>query len=481
MISPRDRGTKRQPSKDRLLLTVENGWKSIKKRDHKKIDEISDDYRRFLTLVKTERAATNEGVARAKEHGYTDLQDVINSGNRLKPGDRIYANIKGKTLLLIHIGKDPIEQGLRIVGGHTDSPRLDLKPRPLYEDGGLSMLDTHYYGGIKKYQWVTIPLALHGVVTKKDGESVQINIGEDADDPVFTITDLLPHLGKDQAEKKLNDGITGEGLNVVFGSIPDSGGDSKTAIKLNSLKLLHDKYGINESDLISAELSLVPAGAARDLGIDRSMILGYGHDDRVSAFSAMRALFDIKRTPDKTAVCILTDKEEIGSVGATGMYSFLFENVMAEIVNLSTSDYSDLILRRCLKNSKMLSADVNALHDPNYPEVSSPNDNMAKMNHGLVVTKYVGSRGKAGSNDARAEYIAELRTIFDDAGVIWQTGEIGKVDQGGGGTIAFMLARYEMDVIDCGVGVLSMHAPWEVVGKLDIYMAYKGYNAFYRS
>ena len=465
-----------------LLLTTENGWPSLSQSGEKELNTFCDDYRsRFLSKVKTEREANKEAIILAEAGGFTDIRSFLTRRKKISAGDKVYVNVADKTLILAHIGTKDLAQGMRIIGGHTDSPRLDLKPRPIYEDSGLSFLDTHYYGGIKKYQWVTLPLALHGVVIKKNGETVNICIGEDENDPVFTITDILPHLGKDQAEKKLGDAITGEGLNVLFGSIPVNDSEVKDKVKLNALKILNRRYDINEFDLTSAELELVPAGLARNLGIDNSMILGYGHDDRVSVYTAVRALLDLPKTPEVTAMCILTDKEEIGSVGATGMYSFLFENVVAEIINLRVRNYSDLLLRRCLKNSKMLSADVNALHDPNYPEVSSPNDNMAKMNHGLVLTKYVGSRGKSGSNDARAEYLAELRKIFDDAGVLWQTGEIGKVDQGGGGTIAFMLARYEMDVVDCGVGLLCMHAPWEVVGKLDVYMAYKGYRAFYQT
>ncbi len=464
-----------------LFFKTENAWPTLPDAERDSVFAFCEDYRRFLSKVKTEREAHSEGVALAEAHGFLSLDDAIATGTRLKPGDKVYAGVADKTLLLAVIGHEDIEQGMRIVGGHTDSPRLDLKPRPLYEDSGLVLIDTHYYGGIKKYQWVTIPLALHGVITRKGGERINVCIGESPEDPVFVITDLLPHLGKNQGEKKLNEGITGEELNALFGSIPAADTDEKEKVKLNILRLLHERYGIDECDFTSAELELVPAGAARDLGFDRSMLLGYGHDDRVSAYTGIRALLDLPDIPKTTAMCILTDKEEIGSVGATGMYSFLFENVAAEIVNLCRSDYSDLILRRCLKHSKMLSADVNALHDPDFADVSSPHNNMAQMNCGLVVTKYVGSKGKSGSNDARSEYIAELREIFDTAGVSWQTGEIGKVDQGGGGTIAFMLARYGMDVVDCGVGVLSMHAPWEVVGKLDVYMAYKGYQAFYRA
>jgi aspartyl aminopeptidase len=461
-----------------LEISNDNGWTRISARDEKLLESFTTDYRGFLSTVKTEREAHDEGVALAQAKGFKPLQECIDKGTRLKAGDKVYYSAAGKTLFLAHIGKRPITDGMRIVGGHTDSPRLDLKPRPLYEDGNMVLLDTHYYGGVRKYQWVTIPLAMHGVVFKKDGTRVDICIGEDEDDPVLCISDLLPHLAKDQNVKKLGDAITGEGLNVLFGSRPPKKKASGKAIKGAILTLLHDTYGIDESDLIRAELEVVPAGKARDLGIDRSMILGYGHDDRVCAYTGLRATTDLKRTPEYTAMCILCDKEEIGSVGATGMNSFLFENVASEMVNLIVDDYSTLILRRALRASKMLSADVNVLHDPNYPEVSSPNNNMAKMNQGLVVTKYVGARGKSGSNDASAEFMAEVTTILDKAKVVWQTGEIGKVDQGGGGTIAYMMSRYGMDVVDCGPGVLSMHAPWEVASKLDIFMTYKGYSAF---
>jgi aspartyl aminopeptidase len=457
-------------------IEQENGWLGTNAKERKQIFSFCENYRQFISTVKTERQANDEGVRLAEAHGFTDLAPRIAAGERLKAGDKVYFSVGGKTLILAHIGTRPIVEGLRLIGGHTDSPRLDLKPRPLYEEGGMALLDTHYYGGVRKYQWVTTPLAIHGVVAKKDGTSVSISIGENADEPVFCITDLLPHLAKEQSDRKLGVAITGEGLNVLCGSMPAGKGTQQ--IKRAILEKLHADYGIDEWDLTSAELEIVPAGPARDLGFDRSMLLGYGHDDRASAYPAIRAIVDQDETPEYTAMVLLCDKEEIGSVGSTGMNSFLFENAAAEIVNLCTEDYSDLILRRTLRNSKMLSADVNALHDPNYPEVSSPNKNMAQLNHGVVMTKYVGARGKSGSNDAHAEYVAELRALFDDAGVTWQTGEIGKVDQGGGGTIAYMLARYEMDVIDCGVGVMSMHAPMEVVGKFDLYMAYRGFSAF---
>lgn len=471
----------RKKTKDECKLFIDqpNGWLQLKAAERKKVMTFCEDYRVFMSEVKTERQAHDRGIELARKNGYEDLHARMASGQQLKPGDRVYYGAAGKTLLLAHIGTRPIEDGCRIIGGHTDSPRLDLKPRPLYEDGNMVLLDTHYYGGIRKYQWVAMPLAMHGVVITREGKCISVSLGDQPDEPVLVISDLLPHLAKDQAGKKLSEAIPGEGLNVLFSSMPTNEKEAKAPLKQYALELLQKKYGIQEEDLLSAELEIVPAGAARDLGMDRSMLLAYGHDDRVCAYTAMRAMLDLKKTPEYTSICILCDKEEIGSVGSTGMDSFLFENVMAELVNLLATPYSELILRRSLRNSKMLSADVNAIHDPNFPEVSSPNENMARMNQGLIVTKYGGARGKSGSNDASAEYMAELRKIFDAAKVIWQPGELGKVDQGGGGTIAYMLARYEMDVVDCGVGLLAMHAPWEVAGKLDIYMAWKGYHAFY--
>ncbi len=463
-----------------LELKCENGWKTVSAAERKKILGFAEEYKEFLSTAKTERACHDLGISLARDKGYQDLAPQIKSGKQLKAGDKVYLSVGGKTLILARIGKKPITDGLQIIGGHTDSPRIDLKPRPLYENDGICLLDTHYYGGIKKYQWVALPLALHGVIVKNDGTVVPVSVGEDPADPVFTITDLLPHLGKDQAGKKLSDAFPGDNLDVLFGSMPLKGEDSN-AVKKNLLKLLNDNYGVDEADLASAELELVPAGPARDLGLDQSMILAYGQDDRVCSYAGIRALLDQKGTPPHTSICIMCDKEEIGSTGSTGMESYVFENAIAEIVNLCSKDYSDLLLRRTLQASSMISADVNALHDPMFPEVSSPHGNMAKMNHGVVVSKYTGSRGKSRTNDASAEYVARIRKIFDDAKVLWQMGELGKVDQGGGGTIAYMLARYEMDVIDCGVGLLSMHAPFEVAGKLDIYMAYKAYAAFYQA
>jgi len=470
--------SKKELPKD-LLLESRSGWLDSSKKTKKQIFRFCEQYRKFISNFKTEREINTAGIDLAKKNDFLDLRNYILKGSKLVPGDKFYYNVSDKTLILGVIGRQPIEEGTKIVGGHTDSPRLDLKPRPLYEEGGVALIDTHYYGGIRKHQWVTMPLALHGVVVKKNFKKKTISMGESIDDPVFTITDLLPHLSKEQNEKKLIDAITGEGLDVIVGSIPLKSDNDKDSIKKKILNILFEKFGIKEADFTSAELSFVPAGPARDLGFDQSMIVGYGHDDRASVYTAMRALIDLRNAPERTSLCILCDKEEIGSVGSTGMNTFLFENMMAEIVRLQQSDDYDLTLRHCLSNSKMLSADVNVLHDPNYPDVSSPNNNMAILNNGLVLTKYVGSKGKAGTNDAHAEFMAEVRSIFDKSNVLWQTGEVGKVDQGGGGTISHFMARYGMDVVDCGVGVLSMHSPWEVVGKLDVYMAYKGYSAFY--
>lgn len=464
-----------------VLWKRENAWPKITATEKRLLEAYCGDYITFSSSAKTEREAYDRGVELACKAGFRELQERLAGAGSLQPGDCVYRGCRGKTLMLVRIGKRPMEDGLRIVGGHTDAPRLDAKPNPIYQDSDLVLLDTHYYGGIKKYQWVTLPLALHGVIVKQDGTSVSIAIGEKPGDPVFTITDLLPHLGAEQAKKTLADGISGEGLNVLLASRPadkqHDDPDIKDKVKLNVLQLLYSQYGIQEEDFASAELELVPAGPARELGLDRSMILGYAHDDRICAYAALRALLDQSQTPEYTAVVLLCDKEEIGSVGATGMDSKFFENTVAELLAGSAQPASELMLRRCLENSKMLSADVSVLHDPNYPDVSSPN-NMAAMNAGVVVNKYTGSRGKSGSSDASAEFMAQVRRVFAADNVIWQMGELGKVDVGGGGTIALFLARYGMDVVDCGVGLLSMHAPWEVAGKLDTYMAYKAYKAF---
>ena len=443
-----------------------------------KLDQVfafSEDYKEFISKCKTERECVTEFIRLAEEKGYRDLATLIEEKEVLKPGDKVYANNAGKTLALFVIGSQPMEKGLRIIGAHVDSPRLDLKQNPLYEDSGLALFKTHYYGGVKKYQWVTLPLAIHGVVVKKDGSLVDVVIGEDEDDPVVGITDLLIHLAADQMDKKISKAIEGEDLNVSLGSIPVGDKEDKARVKKNILRLLNEKYGIDEEDFVSAELEVVPAGKARDYGLDRSMVMGYGHDDRVCAYTSFKALMDMEN-PDKTCVALMVDKEEIGSVGATGMTSRFFENTMAEIMNL-TGDYSELKLRRCLANSKMLSGDVSVAHDPNHPSVTEPR-NTAYLGKGMTFNKYTGVRGKSGSNDANPEFMAQLRAIMEKHDVMWQTSELGKVDQGGGGTIAYILAEYGMDVIDCGVALHNMHAPWEVASKADIYETMRGYRAF---
>ena len=457
----------------------QNGWEDLTKREEKNLEKYCSEYIEFLTKAKTERLAYDESVKLATQYGYVPIGDK----KKLKSGDKVYIGSGGKTIMLVRIGNKPLTDGLRIVGGHTDAPRLDSKPIPIYEEGGVVLLDTHYYGGIRKYHWVSSTLAIHGVVVKQDGSKVVISIGEDLSDPIFTITDLLPHLAAKQSKKPLGSAISGEGLNVLLGSRPIAGkkSDKKNSIKKNILKILNEKYGITEEDFVSAELEIVPAGPARELGLDRSMIAGYGHDDRVCAYAGLRAALDIEEVPAYTSVVLMCDKEEIGSEGNTGMNSYFFENTIAEIMALENSKSLNLDVRRCLSRSKMLSADVCCLHDPNYPEVSAPNGNMAKINYGCVVVKYTGARGKSGASDASAEFVGEIRTIFNDANVCWQVGLLGKVDEGGGGTIAKFMARYGMEVIDCGVGLFGMHSTVEVAGKLDIYMTYKGYKAFFES
>ena len=449
-------------------------WEKYSQEEMEKVFTFAENYRQFLSLGKTERECVKLAVAEAKAHGYEDLQDVIASGKALKAGDKVYSVCMGKTLAMFQIGEEPLENGMNIVGAHIDSPRIDLKQNPLYEDTDMAMFDTHYYGGIKKYQWVALPLALYGVVAKKDGTTVDIAIGDDPSDPVFGISDLLPHLAREQMAKTASKIIEGEDLNLLIGSIPVKD-EEKDAAKKNVLALLKEKYDIEEDDFISAEIEVVPAGAARDYGFDRSMIMGYGHDDRVCAYPSYEAMFELGSVK-RTAVCLLVDKEEIGSTGATGMTSFWFENTAAEVIN-ACGDYNDLKVRRCLNNSRMLSSDVSAGFDPNYPSVMEKN-NSSFLGKGLTFNKYTGSGGKSGSNDANAEYVALIRRIMDDANVTWQTAELGKVDAGGGGPIAYLMAKYGMDVIDRGVPVLSMHAPWEIISKADLYEALKGYIAF---
>ena len=452
----------------------ENAWKNYDEESLKKVFEFCEGYKAFISDCKTERECVDESIRIAKSYGYVDLEDVIKQNGTLKAGDKVYANNMGKGVACFLIGKEPIVNGCNILGAHVDSPRLDIKQNPLYEDKEFAMLDTHYYGGIKKYQWVTIPLALHGVVVKKDGTVITINIGEDDQDPVVGISDLLVHLSADQMSKKASNVIEGEDLNVTIGSMPLKG-EEKNAVKANILKMFKEKYDFEEEDFVSAEIEVVPAGKARDYGLDRSMIAGYGHDDRICAYTSLLAQMEMESV-DRTAICLLVDKEEVGSIGATGQHSKFFENTLAEVMNCA-NEYNELNVRRALKNSKMLSSDVSAAFDPNYASVNEEK-NSAFMGHGLVFNKYTGSRGKGGCNDANAEYMAELRNIMEKEGVVIQTAELGKVDQGGGGTIAYILAQYNMEVIDSGIALHNMHAPWEIASKIDVWEAVKGYKAF---
>ena len=460
----------------------EVAWNHYSEEEKKKVFEFAEEYRKFISACKTERECVRTFVERAEAAGYLDIKKVIAEGIKLESGARVYADNNGKALAMFIVGKKPMEEGMRILGAHVDSPRMDLKQNPFYEDTGLAMLDTHYYGGVKKYQWVTLPLALHGVVAKKDGSVVEVNIGDKPGDPVFGVSDLLIHLAGEQMEKKAAKVIEGENLDLLIGSIPLAGEEKENAkdtVKENILGILKEEYEIEEEDFLSAEIEVVPAGEARDYGLDRSMIMGYGHDDRVCAYPSFEAMLAKNETPEYTSVCLLVDKEEIGSVGATGMQSRFFENMIAEVM-AAAGQYTELALRRALQNSHVLSSDVSAAFDPNYPSVMDKK-NAAYFGKGMVFNKYTGSRGKSGSNDASAEYVGKLRAVMDDGNVFYQTAELGKVDQGGGGTIAYILANYGMQVIDSGVAVLNMHAPWEIISKADLYEAYKGYVAFLAS
>lgn len=452
----------------------DNVWLTYDEKDVEELEKLSDEYKAFLSRCKTERECTAYFTKEAEKAGYRSLDTLISEGVSLKEGDKVYAVGMGKTIALFQIGRKPVTDGMNILCAHIDSPRLDLKQVPLYEDTELAFLDTHYYGGIKKYQWVTIPLALHGVIAKKDGSVVEVNIGESPEDPIVYVTDLLVHLASKQLAKKGSEVVTGENLDILVGSRPLEG-EEKDAVKANILRLLKEKYDMEEDDFLSAEIEVVPAGPARDCGLDRSMIAGYGHDDRVCAFPSFQAMIETE-APEKTSCCILVDKEEIGSVGATGMQSMFFENTVAELLALMGMD-SNLAVRRTLARSKMLSSDVSAAYDPAYSEAFEKK-NCAFFGKGLVLNKYTGARGKSGSNDANAEYLAQLRRIFDDNKVAFQTAELGKVDFGGGGTIAYIAALYGMEVVDSGVSVLSMHAPCEIISKADLYEAKKGYAAF---
>lgn len=463
-----------------------NTWETYDKKQLKALEKLNADYRAFLDNGKTERECIDVIVNTIEAAGYKELESLMEAGAQIKPGDKVYSVWMNKSIAMYHIGKKPMVDGMNILGAHIDSPRIDVKQNPLYEDNGFAYLDTHYYGGIKKYQWVAQPLALHGVIVKKDGTCVEINIGENPQDPVFFISDLLVHLAGEQLEKKAAKVIEGEALDLIVGNKPliidktvdeaqDAKSKAKEGVKAGVLDILKANYDIEEEDFLSAELEIVPAGKAREAGFDRSMILGYGQDDRVCAFTSMQAMLDVKKV-DRTICCILVDKEEIGSVGATGMRSMFFENSVAELMNLC-GQYSELNVRRCLAHSCMLSSDVSAGYDPSFASCFEKK-NSAFLGQGMVLNKFTGSRGKSGSNDANAEYIAHIRAIFEKRGINFQTAELGKVDVGGGGTIAYILALYGMNVIDSGVAVMNMHAPWEATSKADVYETYRGYLAF---
>lgn len=454
-----------------------NAWNTYGKREISELEELNSNYIDFLSDCKTERECVKETVRQAREKGYKSLEEVIEKGQPLKQGDKVYAVCMNKTVALFNIGKITMEQGMNILGAHIDSPRMDIKQNPLYESNNMAYLDTHYYGGIKKYQWVTLPLAIHGVVVKKDGTKVEVNIGEKDTDPVFCVTDLLIHLAGQQMEKNAAKVIEGENLDILVGSIPLEDKE-KDAVKEGIIGILKNTYEMEEEDFMSAELEVVPAGRAREMGFDRSMIMAYGQDDKVCAYTSLAAMLETDKI-DKTACCLLVDKEEIGSVGATGMQSKFFENTVAELLNLN-GDYNELKLKRCLAHSRMLSSDVNAAFDPLYSDVFK-NNSSSFLGSGVVFNKFTGSRGKSGSNDANAEYLAVLRNIMDNHNVHFQMSELGKVDAGGGGTIAYIMSLYGMEVIDCGVAVLNMHAPWEVTSKADIYETYKCYKAFLKN
>ena len=448
-----------------------NIWKDASQEKVNAIMNFCEDYKHFISVGKTERICVKEALKIAESKGFKNLHDVKTAN----VGDKLYLINKNKNIVLFTVGQKPVKEGLRVLGAHIDSPRLDIKQNPLYEKDGFALLDTHYYGGVKKYQWVTIPLAIHGVIIKKDGTTVNVAIGDDENDPVLGISDLLIHLAGDQMQKTASKVIEGEDLDVTFGSIPLKD-EEKNAVKANILKMLNEKYQIEEEDLLSAELEVVPAGKARDYGFDRSMVAGYGHDDRVCAYTSLRAVVDMEEAPEYTSCCILVDKEEIGSVGATGAHSLFFENAILELLNLqNTADL--LTLRKTLENTKMLSSDVSAGFDPLFAGVNDPK-NSAYLGNGIVFNKYTGSRGKSGSNDANPEYVAWVRDAMDSNEVHYQTAELGKVDQGGGGTTAFILGNYNMNVLDAGIAVLNMHAPMEIVSKADVYEAYLAYIAF---
>lgn len=459
---------------DELFNKKKSGWESVTEEQKNSIFKFSDEYMYFLDKSKTEREAVEFTGEILEKNGFKNIEEV----ETIKPGDKVFSNNRGKSMYIAVIGKEKLESGLNIIGAHVDSPRLDLKPNPLYEDSGMAFLKTHYYGGIKKYQWTAIPLAIHGVIVKTNGEKIKVNIGEDDNDPIFTITDLLPHLATEQMDRKLKEGVKGEELNILVGNMPYESKEESEKVKLNILKILNEKYGIKEIDFLSSELELVPAFKAKSLGFDRSMVAAYGQDDKVCAYTSLRAILETE-APEKTAICILSDKEEIGSYGNTGMESHMFDTFISELLNKSGENRPNL-LDKVFTKSKMLSADVDAGYDPTYSSVFEKN-NAAFLGRGIGMNKYTGARGKSGASDANAEYVAEIRAIFEKENIPYEISELGKVDIGGGGTIALILANKGMDVIDCGVPVLSMHAPYEVTSKYDIYTAYRGYKAFYKN
>lgn len=459
------------------LVKRENGYRKMTAEEATACAAYNADYLSYLGIAKTERRAYDEAVRRIEALGFVELSQK----ETLKPGDKVYRGYHGKTLMAVVIGEEPVANGINVIGGHTDAPRIDIKPVPICEKGGIAYFDTHYYGGIKKFHWLTHPLALYGVIVKPDGTKVEIAIGDKPEDPVFQITDILPHFGAEQSGKKLGEAFDPEDMDIVVGSIPvdkeEDDEDVKDKVKLNILRLLEKEYGVTEEDFLSAELELVPAGMPRELGLDRAMIVGYGHDDRVCAYAGLKALMDLPAIPRRTGMVLLCDKEEIGSVGATGMDSTFFENSVAELIARQNTPSPEIAVRRALEASRMLSADVCAASDPHFPTADSPN-NMAMMHAGGCMIKYTGARGKGGASDARAEFIADLRRIFAADGLTWQAGELGRCEKGGGGTIALYMARYGMDVVDFGVPLFNMHAPWEAASKYDCYMTYRAYKAF---
>ena len=455
---------------------MKNIWNKYNNNQKNLIFDFAEKYRQFISECKTERECVKEIICKAKQHGFVSLEEIMKK-NSLKSGDKIYVNNMNKMVALFIIGEDDLEQGMNVIGSHIDSPRLDLKPNPLYENEGFAYFDTHYYGGIKNYQWLTIPLAIHGIIVKTDGTKIEINIGENETDPVIGITDLLPHLAGEQLKKEASHFVDPENLDVMVSSIGEPNID-KESIKKYLLQILKEQYNFTEEDFLSAEIEIVPAFKARDFGLDRSMIIGYGHDDRSGAYASVEAILNIEN-PKRTCACLLVDKEEIGSYGATGMQSTFFHNTVMELLNL-TNDGSVVKLNRCFSNSKVLSSDVNAGYDPLYEEVMEKN-NSSYLNRGIVFNKYTGSRGKAGGSDANAEYVARLRNLLENENLDYQITELGKVGKGGGGTIAYILANYNMEVIDCGISVLSMHAPYEVISKADLYESYQFYKAFFKN